>query len=196
MPRFKDKTNKRYGKLIALKKITGKNGLIYWNCVCDCGNKTTVIGSALGVNGTKSCGCSKKNNKNCLTHGMINTKLYKCWVGIKDRLSRSKYYKHLDLFPPWKKFEPFRDWALKNGWEDGLTIERKDNSKGYNPDNCIFIHKEKQFLNKRNVKLDWNKVNQIREMLKQGIKHKIIAAKFNVSRPLITVINLNKSWVI
>lgn len=40
-------------------------------------------------------------------------------------------------------------WALKNGWEKGLTIERLNNDKGYSPDNCKWISMKEQPKNRR-----------------------------------------------
>jgi len=33
-------------------------------------------------------------------------------------------------------FEPFMEWALENGYDDDLTLDRKNNDMGYSPDNC------------------------------------------------------------
>lgn len=55
-----DLTGKKFNMLTVIDcagKLDGKR--YYWNCICDCGNKTTVLGSALRSNGTKSCGCLK-----------------------------------------------------------------------------------------------------------------------------------------
>lgn len=45
--------------------------------------------------------------------------------------------------------ESFIQWALNNGWHKGLTIDRKDNDKGYSPDNCRWITPQKQALHRR-----------------------------------------------
>lgn len=45
--------------------------------------------------------------------------------------------------------ETFFNWALQNGWEEGLTIDRIDVDKGYSPDNCRFTTPSVQSQNTR-----------------------------------------------
>jgi hypothetical protein len=47
-------------------------------------------------------------------------------------------------------FATFHLWAHSNGYADDLTIERKNNSGGYSPDNCMWIPQAFQARNKRN----------------------------------------------
>jgi hypothetical protein len=60
---FKDRTGQKYGKLEA-KSFAGKSkrGATLWNCLCDCGNITTVLSYSLGSGNTTSCGCLKGIN--------------------------------------------------------------------------------------------------------------------------------------
>lgn len=44
-------------------------------------------------------------------------------------------------------------WSLENGWEEGLTIDRMDNDRGYSPDNCRWTDEATQSRNRRNVTL-------------------------------------------
>lgn len=46
-------------------------------------------------------------------------------------------------------------WSMENGWEDGLTIDRIDNNRGYSPDNCRWVTMDVQLKNRRQVKLTY-----------------------------------------
>lgn len=52
----------------------------------------------------------------------------------------------------WNDFKAFKNWALQNGYKEGLTIERLDVDKGYTPNNCIWIERKAQSWNRRNTR--------------------------------------------
>jgi len=56
-------TDKRFGKLTALKYSHFKNDGAYWLCHCDCGNDTTVLVANLTTGNTSSCGCGADYTK-------------------------------------------------------------------------------------------------------------------------------------
>ena len=51
----------------------------------------------------------------------------------------------------WNKFINFKSWAMNNGYDDTLTLERVDLDKGYNPSNCKWATYYEQSRNKRNT---------------------------------------------
>ena len=55
--------------------------------------------------------------------------------------------KGIKVCEEWKDFRGFMEWAMANGYDDTLTIERKDNRKGYNPQNCRFATRAEQNRN-------------------------------------------------
>lgn len=46
-------------------------------------------------------------------------------------------------------YKVFRDWAMANGYEAGLTIDRRDNNIGYSSNNCRWIGYQEQARNTR-----------------------------------------------
>lgn len=144
---------------------SNKDKKALFKCKCICGNIFITTGKSLRNGNTKSCGCMKlsvlrNQYKNLITHGETNTKLYGIWRGIKRRcrLKSCKAYnkyglKGIDVYDEWfRSYESFRDWSLNNGYKEGLTIDRIDNSKGYSPKNCRWVDWEIQQNNRTNNK--------------------------------------------
>ncbi|MDR2923473.1 MAG: hypothetical protein LBU85_09060 [Treponema sp.] len=78
--------------------------------------------------------------------GESNSHLYSIWKAMRQRCTNPKakaykYYggKGISICPEWKTFLPFREWALTNGYKDGLSIDRIDSDKNYTPENCRWI---------------------------------------------------------
>ena len=61
MPKFRDRINERYGRLLVVSHA-GKDyrNKHLWKCVCDCGNEKIVVSDNLSSGKSKSCGCLKK----------------------------------------------------------------------------------------------------------------------------------------
>ena len=93
------------------------------------------------------------------THGESRTRLYKIWSDIKKRCTNPNcksfpYYggRGISLDPAWSNdFTAFRDWARAAGYQDNLTIERRDTNAGYSSKNCHWIPKSEQWRTKRNT---------------------------------------------
>ena len=47
-------------------------------------------------------------------------------------------------------FQPFFDWAMKNGYSDDLTIDRINSNGNYEPSNCRWITIQEQQRNRTN----------------------------------------------
>lgn len=161
MSKLIDLIGKRYGNLVVIEREkNAKGGIAVWKCLCDCGNTTIVRGNNLKSGGVKSCGC-KRVESHTTTHGMSNTKIYRIWASMKSRCycKVSKSYKDygergITVCDEWKNsFESFFDWAMKNGYSENLSIERKDLNGNYSPSNCIWIPFNKQQNNRRTCRL-------------------------------------------
>jgi len=91
--------------------------------------------------------CSRACFVNSLvTHGSSYTQLISSWYGIKRRIFDTEFESYLDyggrgitVCEEWLEFTVFRDWALANGYKDGLEIDRRNNDGNYCPDNCRWV---------------------------------------------------------
>lgn len=150
----------RFGMLTVLEPVRfktkdGRNTYWYWKVRCDCGNEK-VMRPIYIVNGqTVSCGCYAKTKKSCVTHGESHTYLHNIWCGMNNRCNPnhkdSENYggRGIRVCDEWSSYEAFADWARNNGYEEGLSIERKDVNGNYCPENCTWIPLEKQARNRR-----------------------------------------------
>ena len=161
-----DITGNRYGKLtVVCRAENAPKGISRWECKCDCGKVVIVRGNNLRSGAVKSCGCLiNDKNANRATHNMSQTRLYRTWAGIKARCyytSQPAYKSYgargIKMCDEWlHSFDAFAKWALSNGYQDDLTIERIDNDKGYNPDNCKWIGLGEQANNRHsNIKITY-----------------------------------------
>ena len=61
----------------------------------------------------------------------------------------------------WSTFEAFSKWALSNGYDDSLSIDRIDTNGDYSPDNCRWATTEEQSVNKSTTRMvEYNKRTQ------------------------------------
>ena len=172
--------------------------------LCRCGEVFIArIGHVKNGN-IKSCGCYQKEmvSKANTKHGESNSPLYCVWRSIKSRC----YYKSSPSYPYYgergikmcigwsRNFYDFKQWAIKNGYEDGLTIDRIDVNGHYTPSNCQFITRAENARFTRRTKLTWADVKTIR-LLQDGATPKELAERFGVSPSNISHIINYKTWI-
>lgn len=130
-----------------------------WLCKCDCGKYVRVRSDQLKDRRINSCGCmaGKLSGDKHKKHGMKNTRLYRIWHGMKCRCNNqsSKDFgryggRGVSVCSEWANdFSCFYNWAIANGYNETLSLDRKDNEKGYCPENCRWINNKWQCRNRR-----------------------------------------------
>lgn len=159
MAKIKHMIGLKYNRLTAIKEIgMGGRGVIYL-FQCDCGNTKEASGSEVRTGHIKSCGCYRVDltiakNK---THGLVKTPSYVSWTAMKTRCTNpnSAAYKNyggrgIKICDKWMTFEGFLEDMGER--PHGHSLERIDNSKGYNKENCRWATNAEQNRNTRQNK--------------------------------------------
>ena len=194
---FKELSGQRFGRLKVIERVSYKSSLGYWRCKCDCGREVIVRTENLTHGQVKSCGClnSELVTKRNTTHGLRYTRLYRIWHGMKQRCYNQNHPRYPDwggrgisVCEEWRNsFKSFYDWAVGNGYQDDLTIDRIDNNGNYDPRNCRWTTTKEQNLNKRSYKLRESDLDAIQDLHHRGYPDWQIAKELGCSRSLISL---------
>jgi hypothetical protein len=171
----------RFGRWVVLSRDKPR----HWLCQCDCGTQKAVYGPSLKTGLSKSCGCLKREAtiKRSTTHGHRYDEVYNTWLNIKQRCDNpnNPEYKNygargITVCERWREnFDNFRqDMGPR---PPRYTVERKDNSGNYEPDNCVWASQKTQGANRRNNKIiEWNgeKMTLTEAALRSGLKRETI----------------------
>jgi hypothetical protein len=171
MPRTPENLEgRRYGFLLVLSSIPERQKEHYWQCRCDCGRLHAVQASNLRSGRVQSCGCQRSaliskglaaavrrgwSPTHVRIHGETNGSVHWAWASMKQRCHNPlcrDYYRYggrgITVCDRWRDSYPtFRDDMGPK--PTGASIERKDNSKGYEPGNCVWATDKEQQNNTR-----------------------------------------------
>jgi hypothetical protein len=157
----RSETIPRKGSRFGKWKFTGKTEKVFYGhtkaeCICECGTKRMVILKDLKNGKSKSCGCV------FVKHGLYKHPNYRNWVAMNVRCRNKDNKNYLDYGAKGIKvckrwhittragFENFnKDMGVKPS--ENHSIDRINNSKGYNPDNCRWADNKVQSNNRRNI---------------------------------------------
>lgn len=181
---LKDLTGCKFGDLTVIRQVESQKHQRFWLCVCNCG-KTTIVGTGNLTSGkTKSCG----HRKNAKKHGKAGTRIYGIYQSMKQRCvnpNNTNYKSYggrgIKVCKDWlESFESFFEWALSNGYDKNMELDRINVNGDYSPDNCRWISHLEQCQNRRtNVKITINGVTKtLSEWAREtGIPYKTILSR-------------------
>lgn len=165
-----DLTGRRFGRLVPLGPVERiyvqpRGTVVVWLCQCDCGKTSRVYAQSLRNKNTKSCGCLNEEKRAArlaaqVTHGATGTHEYWVWNAAKRRCHNKKdkgYHNYggrgITMCARWR--DDFAAFIADMGPRPSPdhTIERVDNNRGYEPDNCEWVTIIPQANNRRNNRL-------------------------------------------
>lgn len=154
----KDLTGQSFGRWTVLS-YAGKS---YWICRCECGKERAVFTGNLKNGKSASCGCLRDEIVSNVqsTHRLTGSPEYKVWAGIKRRCqneNEDSYHNYggrgIKMCQRWA--DSFEAFLADVGSRPSAShsIERIENSNGYEPGNCKWATKSEQAANTRHNRL-------------------------------------------
>jgi len=140
-------------------------------------------------------------NKRNYKHGESYVRLHNIWGLMKQRIlnPNSKNYKYyggrgITICPEWTNdYIVFRDWALNNGYKEGLQIHR-ENDGNYEPDSCRWVTRTENLRHTRKT-ITMEIADEIRDLYKTGnFSMQELGNKYSISKQMVSYILNNKNW--
>jgi len=198
-------TGHRFNYFTITADYERRTGGVFWRAICDCGNERWIVANRLITGRRKSCGCMRSAlcAERATKHGRgkagSRSRAYRAWDAMKYRChtpSSKSYARYggrgITVCDRWRNsFEAFLDDMGEP--PEGATLDRIDNSRGYNPDNCRWADAKEQARNRRSNRLTADDAMRIRQA-PNSMRTADIARDIGVSATLVGYARQGKTW--
>jgi len=159
-------TDSKFNKLSVIKQVENRNKQRKWMCLCECGNTCTATTAALRSGKKQSCGCLRKatalnqamklKKHGACSNGKVSSE-WRSWYAMRCRCTKKYDVAHtsyaangITVCERWlSSFENFlADMGPKPIDGQRYSIDRIDNTRGYEPSNCRWATYSQQNNNK------------------------------------------------
>ncbi|QXI63441.1 hypothetical protein CP157_01159 [Paracoccus marcusii] len=202
LPKYFATVGQHFGHLTVTGEARTKNAVRWVECTCDCGKTVDVIVSQLFTGRRTSCGCARvsrsiemgsRNIRHGASRNGKRTPTYLSWASMRLRCmnpNATGYARYggagIGICPEWSGEDGFSAFLADMGERpEGKTLDRRDNAKGYSPENCRWADMATQKRNRSVARLitysgetktaaEWARVvgthrNNILRRLKRGL---------------------------
>jgi len=148
---------KSFGEWLVLSKSERS---LYFVCECSCGAIKDVYKSSLKKGVSRSCGCKMRqhagkhswnNDNERRLSSVLSYMIQRC-----NNPKTQNYHRYggrgISVCSEWiENRQSFVEWAIRNGWHQGLEVDRINNDGNYCPDNCRCVTHMENCKNKKNI---------------------------------------------
>ena len=202
----------------AEKPLGAKQSGVFWNCVCECGNKAVVYGQTIRKEKSKSCGCLKSEQQSLRMKemrlqqsGSLQDRFFARFVKLENGCWQWRAHTDKDgygVLPGDRKNTRAHrlSYELHKGQiSDGFVIcHHCDNPGCVNPDHLFVgtskdnaqdaLQKGRAYVGEKNGRSKLTKEN-IKEILSSELNGVQLAKKFGVTRSTINRVKRREAWL-